>query len=360
MARDFLGELKSLKSNRKAGWVSFAEKQANRARLMTAIENSNITVSEKTSTYSFWWMRNFISMPATIAASVFVMAIGGWVGTVGAASNSVPGDTLYSVKMITEMAQLRFSSSEEKAVLHTEFAEKRLAEATVLVSRGESSEPAITAFKSEMALASDELRQLQDYGSTETLAIASQVNDKINEMNSTIDSQATASQEEVTIATKETANTVVDVVVEEHEIEVKEQSKSDLNKMFREEYTDMKGREAFDLGRVEVIAGVIATNELEIIFDVNITSFQITQATAKVADAMSLAAAGGYRSAFDILRTADATLLTLESNLAAVEEQVMQAMQEKANAPVVESQAPTQDPILEEPCLENCTTEVTE
>ncbi|MFA6522257.1 MAG: DUF5667 domain-containing protein [Patescibacteria group bacterium] len=332
MERDVISQLKAMKTNRKTGWVSLAEKQASRARLMTAIEQTNL-VFEKQEAFSFsrWWVTNFVSTPITVGASVFVLAVGGWVGTVGAAENSVPGDTLYGVKMISEYTQLRFASGEEKAVLHTQFAEKRLQEATVLEQRGESSEPAITAFKSEMTKAGNQLRELQDYGSEDMLAVASEVNAKVDEMNTSIEANNSTSQAETLVATKGASQAVVDVVVEEYEIQAQDESQQDLDAMFKKEYSAMKGREAFDLGRINMMQSVITANNLTVEIKPTVLAYNISQATDPVYEAMSLAAAGGYRSAFDIMRRADADLLVVETQLAMSEEIVMQAVQLKQN-----------------------------
>lgn len=77
------------------------------------------------------WMPSFSHMPRWAAAALLIVlllliATG---GTVAAASDSLPGDTLYPVKIATENVQMAFTLSDTgKANLQTRFASRRIGE----------------------------------------------------------------------------------------------------------------------------------------------------------------------------------------------------------------------------------------
>jgi len=71
-----------------------------------------------------------------VIISVFVLLAAGG-GTVMASSNSLPGDTLYPVKLATESVQFTFAFSEEgTANLHAKFAERRAEEMARVAEAG--------------------------------------------------------------------------------------------------------------------------------------------------------------------------------------------------------------------------------
>ncbi len=330
MSRDIFQQLKDLKSDPNAGWVSDLEQKNSKMKLMEAIGDNSVQKDELINLSFFRWnVTQFISTPVTVAVIGFVLAFSGWMTTVNAASTSLPGDSLYGLKLVTEQIKLKMASLEHKAILHTEFAEVRLEEAVVLQARGdvESAQVVIDAFKVEIAAANSDLQKLQNEGSVEVLAIAAELDDRIGELNLVINEEndLDASQQVATV-TKEAGNLVVDVVVDEHEVEVTERSESDLRSMFKDEYNAMNDRKAFDLGRISMIADVIDINDLDLDINARALENKIKDATDEVPNAMNLAARGGYRDAFEILRSADTSLIQVESNLAEVEYQVMQAM----------------------------------
>ncbi len=75
---------------------------------------------------------------ATVAAAL-VLVIGLGTGTVQASSNSLPGDTLYSVKQAIENVRLNLAFSDSaKARLHVRLAEKRVEEMNRLILKGDT------------------------------------------------------------------------------------------------------------------------------------------------------------------------------------------------------------------------------
>jgi len=75
-----------------------------------------------------------------MACLVLVLVLAG-TGTVAAASGSVPGDTLYSVKMATEQVQWKLTFSQgAKARLQARFAARRVQEMAQLAKKGRTEE----------------------------------------------------------------------------------------------------------------------------------------------------------------------------------------------------------------------------
>lgn len=77
------------------------------------------------------WLSFFDWVPrwAAVAACVVVVILGAGTGVVAASSNSLPGDTLYSVKLAAEEVQMAFTFSDTaEAELLAEFASRRVDE----------------------------------------------------------------------------------------------------------------------------------------------------------------------------------------------------------------------------------------
>jgi len=74
---------------------------------------------------------------AVVTACLALVLVLAGTGTVAAASGSVPGDKLYSVKMATEQVQWRLTFSQKaKARLQARFAERRVQEMAQLAGKG--------------------------------------------------------------------------------------------------------------------------------------------------------------------------------------------------------------------------------
>ncbi len=337
MSRDIIAQLKKLKNNPQAGWVESIDADCAKARLMTAIGHHEDRVVENVAFEYIKWNTLAIAVrPVGVSFIIFAVLFGGWFTTVKAAVGSIPGDTLYGVKLMTEQAQLMISSSDQRAVLHTQFAQRRMIEIQTLQTLdSERSEKYIQetvhALEAEVVKAGDALSQMKLDGEGDVLTVASVLDEKINAIEAEL--SAVGSQDIAVVEAQETTNTVsnsaVDTLMDVHEGEETQQSEAALSKSFKNEYTDLRERQTFDLGRVNTISTLISENNLEGIAsgdDIKRLEFAIDKATSDVADAMTLFAAGGYRTGFDILRQADASLLEIEAKLVELESKIMEAM----------------------------------
>lgn len=365
---NIIQQLKSLKDTPQAGGMSAAAQTRGRDQLMKAIGGHapQPEIEGAASGYVRWTLFKTALRPIGVGAAVFVLVLGGWMTTVRAASDSLPGDTLYGLKLVTERAQLAVSSLERRAVLHTEFAERRLEEVVALQARGQSSEvsEAMDAFRDQMTQAEEGLRQLKEEGDDDVVTIASAIDHQIDRLNDSLDSVvASASEEEAEAVGDEVdearevadgvSDSAVETIVEVYESSESEVSASALSEAFKAQYNDIVARQTFNLGRVAVIEQTILNNDAVtygVLGETTIRSlsFRVSDATEPVADAMSLAAAGGYRSAFEIMDGVDAALLALEQELAAIEIAIMTVQLEEIEEEAVEEELEAEEVIEEE------------
>lgn len=300
------------------------------------------------------------------AVASVALLLGGWLTTVQAASRSLPGDPLYGIKIITEQAQLRIASLEERAILHTEFAERRLQEAVVLEASGNDATAleAITAFRAEVASANTTLQELQTTKNGAAATTASAVEERLGALDSVLDQTVAVASAEVSTeaqaakdASREVQSTAVSVVVDDHEEEGGEQSQREISAMFLREYGDVQARQEFDMHRVQVVRTAMQSNaaKLEGVTlptdaDLDVMEKAITGVGERIGDAMDNFALGGYRTAFELLRSLDGELLLMESRLAQAEVAITTALaapvvREEEPAIIIEEGSETSEPV---------------
>ena len=331
---DMIQQLKAMKHSQQAGAVDAVRQTAARAEMLEAIggQSSAALVSDYFAYYREVFTKA-VSVPVTVIASFFVLVFGGWMTTVNAASNSLPGDTLYTVKILTERAQLQFASGERRAVLHTEFAQRRFQEVVALTdnpARTDDAEDALNAFREQLAAANSELHLLQEEGDSDALMAAAGVDQVLEGLEAAIedtDSQTEAVLATAMDATRETSQVIEDVTVEVHEADPQEESEESIGQLFRDRLEGIRDREAFNYGRIVVLSQA-AEEGLILQSDLATLNFLVESTASGIHDAMSLAAVGGYRTAFDILREVDDGLIAIESQIVELEAIVIAGRQE--------------------------------
>ncbi len=337
-------QLRAAKNRPAAGGFSTANHAAAKRSLMLAIgadisaPSSEPAVNLKTR-YFVWLSQSFISRPVAIGVAGFVLTVSGLMTTVNAAQQSLPGDVLYTVKLINERAQLRLASLDRKAVLHTEFAEKRLKEVTQLQSDTSGRDTnlvaqTIDAYTQEVASANQNLRELQASGNSTTVATASEVQQNLVALDSAITNSvgpAVSSAESTAVTSAQATTQVaqddsVSVAVEAHGEANSEQSTRELNDMFIRQFATIGTRKAFDVHRLSVIrtsldvhADVLESLNIITESDLRRLERSINIAVADVAPAMDMFATGEYQLAFDALKRAESVLRGIESTIADAE-----------------------------------------
>lgn len=358
-------QLRSLKDQANAGGFSVDARRVAKRALLSSI-GADLAQVESTApslrtTYLFWLSRSFVSRPIAIGVAAVALATSGLMTTVSAAQDSVPGDALYSVKLVNERAQLQLASLDRRAVLHTEFAERRLREVAKLQSDSTTrNSPLVTdtmnAYTQEVASANQNLRQLQASGDTTTIATANEVDQKLASLDSTITNSTTpvtsaegsAAVEAAQTTTQVAQEDTVTVAVEAQKYDETGTSSVDLQAMFIRQFGAITTRKAFDLHRVTIIRTLL--QQKPEFATLGMTESDLTRlersiniAVADIAPAMDQFSAGGYRSAFDVLKHADTVLRGIESTIADMETSITAAMMPVVQDPA--AVAPVSDPV---------------
>lgn len=142
-------QFEAIKSRPEAGAVDRAWMNKNKALLMMQVKNTCAsdraeTHVEKMAHAGAWWgyrltnQRHWMAAvrPLGIVTLIILVPMSGWVSTVNASLLSVPGDTLYGVKIMSEKVQLSLTSNKKTEIaLRTEFAVRRADEVVKLQAK---------------------------------------------------------------------------------------------------------------------------------------------------------------------------------------------------------------------------------
>lgn len=151
----------------------------------------------------------FAARTLTVMVLAAGLVFGGSITTVSASLNSVPGDLLYSLKRITEEAQVALANGGEvKAELHLEFAGRRVQEVVKINDNdaddgAERITQAVESFKQEIATANQYMEDLKDDS------------EKVVQVAKSIDAKTEMHQQILTEVEKNTTNSATLGVVAE-------------------------------------------------------------------------------------------------------------------------------------------------
>lgn len=226
-----------------------------------------------------WQFTHTMLKPAAAALAVFVFAVAGSISVAGASFQALPGNSLYSVKLGIEKAQLALAvDADARAQLRVEFASRRLEEMVEVAATSKSTgsgnvQLAADRFRSEVANIQQELTT---EGATQSqTAFAKSVGRKVEAYSSTVASTGDDLPEEVLGEVEEileeTKEQVVQVIITAHESEQDEDSAHEL-----------------DVALAQEIEQVLVTYG--------------EAASEAVATAEALRAEGLYRRAFQVLK----------------------------------------------------------
>lgn len=347
-----------------AGAVDAATHSAARAQLLRALPDAVFESAPSPTGYFIGFAQSFVYKPVAVSAAAFVFLAGGWM-TTSAAQSSLPGDTLYNVKLIAERAQLQMASLDRRAVLHTEFAGNRLKEVAAL-QRAVEEEPdlaqyipeTVTAYQEEIASATSDLQALQTQDQTQALTTAATVLDQVAVLTESaeqlaasipapaeeqvaetpsdvLDAPPQGVAEQVAQTTEAMAEIATDVAIESHEVSPSEESTREMEDLFRSALGATETRRAMVSHRIGKIEQ-ISTEQKAVLAKVGVVlpkkavftamKSQITEMDNALPLIMDNFAAGGYRSALDALREMDTALAQMENNLTLVEETIVTAL----------------------------------
>lgn len=350
--------LRKAKNLPQAGAVDAATHAKARAQLLSVLPDAVFESSPSGAGYLVGFMQSLIYKPVAATAAAFVFLAGGWM-TTSAAQSSLPGDTLYNVKLIAERAQLQLASLDRRAVLHTEFAGRRLEEVAAL-QRAVMQEPrraqyipeTVTAYQQEIASATNDLQALQTQDQSQALATATTVLSQVEmlsqnatelsvslsvtEMQDDLEGIVTQEvAEQVTQTTDAIAEVATDVAINAHEAAPSEDSRYEMENLFRNLLGSIEARRAMILHRIENIEEITgAQKELlaqaGVVLPKKETFSEMTEIVeemdAPLPTIMDNFAAGGYRTAVESLQEMESVLALMENELTAIEESIVTAL----------------------------------
>lgn len=195
--------------NPRPEWVA-----ENRSRMLRHIEQTNAATPRRVVTLTHVWTALSFIMPqktvyavvrpAVIFVLCFGVGIGGWITTVSASLNSLPGDTLYPVKLASEQTQVAVVSvlqgKTASAEFHVTLTNRRFEEVQKIVATPTTDEKAksvrveaaVQQLKTEVQSTSDSLVAAQKSNSSvpDLVAVAKVIETKADEMKQNLSSTA--------------------------------------------------------------------------------------------------------------------------------------------------------------------------
>ncbi len=357
--------MRSLRSLPSTGAVSSSTHVQAKARLLAAlpdVETAQVSTAfiPQRARYATWVIQSFLYKPVVAGASAFVFLVGGWMTTVSAAADSLPGDTLYNFKLINERAQLQLASLDRRAVLHTEFAERRLEEVQALQEktvhvpeRTTLIANTVVAYQQELQSAASDLRALQEINNEQAILVASDVREHIDNLEVTLDANEAENQQqedqvvvdvvdEAQIISQEVQQVATDVLVTVHEESPSSISEREMQEIFRRDLGDVQSRITVDLHRIERLETILAQEKI-FLAQLGVTipeqseiadmKRKISVFDDKIPAIMSDFARGGYRHALDELHVMKNDFRLLDALLTDVEFRITEALTQKPIEP---------------------------
>ncbi|MFA5127439.1 MAG: DUF5667 domain-containing protein [Patescibacteria group bacterium] len=246
MANKLIGQLKDLKRSDvspRPEWL-----KSSRARLLSQIKNTVPT--EELGVLDNLWFGLSILMPQKfvfnfvrpLAVLLIVALVGtsGWIATVDAAYEAVPGDWLYPAKRAVEKTQITtaviMGAKNTETKLHSEFAKRRATEIksvmkSDMTDKNEKVTTAVSDLKNEIKSVSDNLDELKSNGTQGTAETAkavqsnaeqikvvlTEIKDDLNTGTSTLETKVMAKEiGEAKDLTKDANIKVVEVLIAKH------------------------------------------------------------------------------------------------------------------------------------------------
>jgi len=255
---------------------------------------------------------DLVARPIAFVAMVFVMVLGGWIGGVNASLETLPGDTLYPIKLASERAQLTLASSGAKARLHAEFATRRVNEVAKLVQsddndKAERIQEALDGFQVQMDGVGDSLKDAHD--DDEVVELARVIEQKSDELEAVLEMSDEEldvdSTEAIVIAVEgadEDKSQAVSVLVEKSQDS--SASRAELGRQFRNELRNLMSEKGILLNRFERALKVAGERGV----DLGLEGYVGSVEDVDFNEAMNFAGNGGYDRAFSLLADIDGVL----------------------------------------------------
>ncbi len=209
--KELTENLKHLRVLRAGGEPNPEWVRAGRDILMMQVRNTNAPRSPfRIRPHHFWQLVEmfvgapavrYVLRPVTVLGAMFVLVFGGWITSVNASLQSVPGDTLYNLKIATEKAQIAFAGAgETKVKLQLDFAGRRVEEVARILEtpserKAERLGVAVAELKKGVTTAQESLKQLQSSDPEKVPDVIKALDRKVAEYHISLDKTVSASEE---------------------------------------------------------------------------------------------------------------------------------------------------------------------
>lgn len=274
--KELIQSLKQLKNGESAGSPSRDFVAKNREILMMQIKNSSAPAEKPLSAVYFWRLAEsvmptnvfrFVVRPVALSLLVFGVAFGSWAATVSASYDSLPGDTLYSLKMVAERAQLSLTSGDDKPSLQAELAGRRLEEMAKIAERSdvqnkeERTMKAVANFQEHVKAVKTTLENMNDGG--KAAEVAQMMDRKTAEFSSALDKAKENASEGMKKEVDKASNLVTDTSIKAMEVIIK-QSEQGTVQINQEEMANKIGEKIktveAQVGQMGATDGAAGTN----------------------------------------------------------------------------------------------------
>lgn len=241
---------------------------------------------------------------AANTAMVLLMALGivfgGSITTVSAALNSVPGDLLYPIKIMTEGAQVRFAGDEAaKVELHVEFATRRVQEIAKInetenVDNADKIAVATEGFKQEMNTVNQYMDNIQADVAVEIAKIVDAKSEEHEEILNkvaltTVGDEAKSLVQEAKTAAENAGVKAVEVMIVTHNAASSTVSTAEVQNTLESKINNIEKK-------VEELSGIISASSA------TGTPVKATEAKTAIDEAKALNSSGAFALALDKLK----------------------------------------------------------
>ncbi len=295
-------------------------------------------------------LTEFVSRPYAIVSLVIVMMLGGWITSVNASLDTLPGDTFYPVKIASERAQITFANTQTRGRLRAEFASRRLSEVTTLVESGTTDKDvriqvALEGFEKQIDAARDDLKKSpSDAQAVELVRLINQSKTALDQAISVSESALDETSTTALVASQGRADAVHSDAVGVLSTTAAESSVSanELSRQFTNEVRDILATTTVLSRRLDLVASVIETTERTDI-DLDVAAERRALLNVDVSGAQDFAARGGYPRAFEITKAIQRHLRDVELAVARAEIALTRPIEAS------ETEAPsTDEPVVED------------
>jgi len=284
MSKDLISQLKKMKNyngriNPDHSWVA-----STRQTMMKQISN---TVSETRPTFSFdmIWQGMSILVPTKFVYAVVrpllvflvvgAVATSGWIASVSATEDCLPGDMCYGVKMAVEKTQeivlAVTGSDEEETQLHLEFASRRAKEIKHVVEKKDDIEApqkaqvAIAKLEKSLQSANESVKKASEKTPEKVVEVSKKVKEKTDEIKQSL-KEAEETSEDVDVSeakklAKDTSLTAVEAVVQKKAEGKVVISEEEVKIMVEEEISGVLGDSDENKKNVDKVAQEVVTDE---------------------------------------------------------------------------------------------------